>query len=178
MTNPTIWTIGHSTHPFDYFVDELKSFDIRMLVDVRSLPGSNKFPHFNKEYIEEHLPSYGINYMRIEDLGGRRKNNPNSPHTVWRHPAFRAYADYMDTESFKDGIEKLKKIALQERTAIMCAEAVWWRCHRSMISDYMKSIGWTVINITAVGKSKEHPYTGAAHIVDGKLYYGPQIIDE
>lgn len=167
-----MWTIGHSTRSLDEFIGLLRENSIEALADVRSLPGSRKFPHFNAEKLAESLPAASIEYVPFKQLGGRRKVRKDSPHTVWRHPAFRGYADYMDTDDFKKGIEDLLELARQKRTAIMCSEAVWWRCHRSMISDYLKSIGVTVIHIMATGKTEEHPYTSAATIVDGQLVYG------
>lgn len=166
-----MWTIGHSTRSLDEFIGLLRENSIEALADVRSLPGSRKFPHFNAEKLAESLPAAGIEYVPFKQLGGRRKVRKDSPHTVWRHPAFRGYADYMDTDDFKKGIEDLLDLARQKRTAIMCSEAVWWRCHRSMISDYLKSIGVKVIHIMAPGKTEEHPYTSAASIVDGRLAY-------
>jgi uncharacterized protein (DUF488 family) len=170
---PTIWTIGHSTREFDEFVTLLRENDIELLVDVRSFPGSRKFPQFNKESLEVTLPENGIHYIHLKQLGGRRKVKPDSKHTVWRREAFRGYADYMETEEFRKGIEELLGLAEDKRTAIMCSEAVWWRCHRSMISDYIKSKGVTVLHIMGEGKINEHPYTSAARIVDGELVYGP-----
>ena len=171
MKQKEIWTIGHSTHPLEEFVEMLNSFDIEEVVDVRSYPGSRKFPQFNKENLTESLPQNNIEYTHIKELGGRRKVDPESKHTVWRHPAFRGYADYMDTADFETGIEELVKLAESKRVAYMCSEAVWWRCHRSMISDYLKSKGWTVMHIMAIGKADEHPYTAPAEIVDGELVY-------
>ena len=171
MKQKEIWTIGHSTHSLEEFVEMLKSFDIEEVVDVRSYPGSRKFPQFNKENLTESLPQNNIEYTHIKELGGRRKVDPESKHTVWRHPAFRGYADYMDTADFETGIEELVKLAESKRVAYMCSEAVWWRCHRSMISDYLKSKGWTVMHIMAIGKADEHPYTAPAEIVDGELVY-------
>ena len=171
----TVWTIGHSTRELDEFIALLKENNIEALVDVRSFPGSRKFPQFNAENLAESLPSVGIEYIPFKQLGGRRKVSKDSPHTVWRHPAFRGYADYMDTEDFKKGINELLGLARQKRAAIMCSEAVWWRCHRSMISDYLKSIGVKVIHIMAPGKTEEHPYTSAVTILDGKLEYGEKF---
>lgn len=171
MSPNKIWTIGHSTHPFDEFVDMLKSFQIQAIADVRSYPGSRKFPQYNKESLRVSLPENGIEYVHIKNLGGRRKENPKSKHTVWRNTAFRGYADYMDTEDFKDGIKELIEIAEQKKVAYMCSEAVWWRCHRSMISDYLKAKGRTVMHIMAIHKADEHPYTAPAEIVNGELSY-------
>lgn len=167
----TIWTIGHSTHTLEELVLMLNSFEIKLVADIRSFPGSRKFPQFNKENLEVSLPENGIQYIHIKKLGGRRKVNPDSKNTSWRHLAFRAYADYMETADFKEGIAELEKIAWKQRTAYMCSEAVWWRCHRSMVSDYLKAKGWKVMHIMAVGKEEEHPYTSPAKIVDGELSY-------
>lgn len=169
----TIFTIGHSTRPFPEFVEMLRSFEIEMVVDVRSFPGSRKFPQYNKETLENSLPAESIDYLHIRELGGRRKKSADSVNTSWRHPAFRSYADYMETDDFRKGIRELKRIAAIHRVAYMCSEAVWWRCHRSMISDFLKVQDWTVLHIMAIGKCEEHPYTSPAKVKDGKLFYGP-----
>lgn len=171
--NKTIWTIGHSTRSFEELLLMLQSFNIKLVADVRSYPGSRKFPQFNKDALETSLPQTGIQYVHLKDLGGRRKVNPDSKNTAWRHAAFRGYADYMETTAFKDGIKELIAGALNQRTAFMCSEAVWWRCHRSLISDYLKVQGWKVMHIMGVGKAEEHPYTAPAKIVNGKLTYEP-----
>jgi uncharacterized protein (DUF488 family) len=168
----SIWTIGHSTHPFEEFVAMLHSFKIEMIADIRNFPGSRKFPYFNKEALEISLPQNNISYLHLKELGGRRKAKPGSKNTAWRHPAFRGYADYMETDEFKNGIHELEKVALKQRTAYMCSEAVWWRCHRSMVSDYLKAKSWNVMHIMAIGKENEHPYTSPAKIVNGELSYG------
>lgn len=166
-----LWTIGHSTHSLQEFIALLNAYHIEMLVDVRSLPGSNKFPHFNKESLEISLSKEGISYQHLLALGGRRKVSKNSKNTAWNNLSFRGYADYMATEGFKNGIEELKKLAENKKVAIMCSEVLWWRCHRSMIADELKSEGWTVIHILSLSKSEEHPYTAPAKIVNGKLSY-------
>lgn len=171
-----IWTIGHSTRPFEEFVEMLKSFDIQEVVDIRSFPGSRKFPQYNKEILAITLPENGIEYTHLRELGGRRKINKDSRFTEWRVLAFRAYADYMETDEFKSGIVELEKMASEKRIAYMCSEAVWWRCHRSMVSDYLKVRGWEVLHIMAVGKEEEHPFTGPAKVIDGILYYGEEKI--
>ena len=167
----TIWTIGHSTRTIDEFIGMLQSFEIKMLVDVRSFPGSRRYPQFNKESLEISLRKNGIEYVHLKSLGGRRKTIPNSSNTAWRNEAFRGYADYMETEDFKNANDELQTLAEKKPTAYMCSEAVWWRCHRSMISDYLKSLGWTVMHIMSEGKAQEHPYTSAAMIVQGELSY-------
>jgi len=167
----TIWTIGHSTRTFEEFVDIVKSFQIEVVADIRSYPGSKRYPHFNKEALEVSLPENNLKYIHLRELGGRRKAKPDSINTGWRHVAFRGYADYMETNAFKNGIIELEDIAGKERTAYMCSEAVWWRCHRSLVSDYLKVNGWTVMHIMGLGKSEEHPYTSPARIVNGHLVY-------
>jgi uncharacterized protein (DUF488 family) len=169
--NKISWTIGHSTLTFDEFIAMLKSFQIKVVADIRSFPGSRRFPQFNKETLEITLPANNLEYIHIKNLGGRRKVNPNSKNTSWNHPAFRGYADFMETAVFKEGIKKLEQIASKKRTAYMCSEAVWWRCHRSMVSDYLKTDGWKIMHIMGIGKATEHPYTQPARIVDGELSY-------
>lgn len=167
----TIWTIGHSTHSIESFVEMLQSFEIEVLADVRSFPGSRKYPHFSKDYLSKYLPDKGIEYMHIKDLGGRRKPLHGSVNTRWRNDSFRAYADYTATKEFKDALNQLEQLALLKPTAYMCSEAVWWRCHRSVISDILKTKGWEVMHIAAKAKASEHPYTSAARVEDGKLFY-------
>ena len=150
----------------------LQSFKIELLADIRSYPGSKRYPHFNKENLQKVLPQHQIMYQHLPELGGRRKTVKDSKNTVWKNDAFRGYADYMATDNFKHGIDKLENIATKYTTAYMCSEAVWWRCHRSMVSDYLKWKGWLVMHIMAENKSEQHPYTAPAKIVDGELTYG------
>jgi uncharacterized protein (DUF488 family) len=167
-----IWTVGHSTRTIDEFVAALESHGIKLLVDVRSLPGSKRYPQFNKEALSASLHKVGIRYEHFLELGGRRKAAPNSRNIAWRNASFRGYADYMETEEFQKGIERLVDLAKEVGpTAIMCAEAVWWRCHRALISDYLKARGIEVMHIIDANKSDPHPYTSAARIVDGELSY-------
>lgn len=173
MKQHKIFTIGHSTRTLDELVKMLTSFSIELLVDIRSFPGSRKFPQFNKENLEATIPLYGIEYLHMRDLGGRRKALPVSHNMGWRLAAFRGYADYMETPGFLEAIKKLEKQATKKRVAYMCSEAVWWRCHRSLVSDYLKLKGWKVMHIMAIGKAEEHPYTSPAKIIDGKLDYSP-----
>ena len=166
-----IWTVGHSTRELADFIALLKANKIEAIADVRSLPGSRKFPQFNSEELERSLADSGIDYQLIKQLGGRRKALPDSSNTVWRHKSFRGYADYMQTTAFREGIEILLDLAEKKKTAVMCAEAVWWRCHRSMIADYLKSNGAVVEHIMDA-KNVIHPYTSAAKIVKGSVVYG------
>lgn len=171
-----IWTIGHSVHPMEEFVAWLKAFRIEVLADVRSFPGSRRVPWFNKEVLPDELKPAGIEYIHVRTLGGRRKVAKDSPNTVWRHPAFRGYADYMLTDpGFVEGLNELKELAAKQRTCMMCSEVLWWRCHRSMIADKLKSEGWTVWHIEGIAKVEEHPYTAAARLDEGQLCYGPEV---
>lgn len=167
-----VWTIGHSTRGLAEFLELLDDNDIEVLADVRSYPGSRKYPQFNAGALSESLAGRGVEYVPFKQLGGRRRVRPDSSNTVWRNEAFRGYADYMETVEFRDGIEALLELARRKRTAIMCAEAVWWRCHRSMISDYLKASGVTVEHIMDGGKNTIHPFTSAARLKNGKLVYG------
>lgn len=169
-----IWTIGHSTRELSELIEMLRSFQIQTLVDVRSYPGSRRFPQFNKEALEISMPENDFEYKHLKDLGGRRSTSKDSKNTAWRLKAFMGYADYMETEQFKDAVNELAHMATKSRVAYMCAEAVWWSCHRSMISDYLKSKGWKVMHIMAVGKAEEHPYTSPAKIIDNELSYREQ----
>lgn len=171
MDEKVIWTIGHSTHSTDEFINILRSFNIELLADIRGLPGSRRFPHFNKENLTIWLPENRIQYVHYKELGGRRKPHPDSHNTAWRHPAFRGYADYMETGEFINAVKDLEITASQNRTAVMCAESLWWKCHRSLVSDYLKISGWKVLHIMGADKSEEHPYTKPARIVSGRLSY-------
>jgi uncharacterized protein (DUF488 family) len=166
-----LWTIGHSTLAINELIESLRSFDIKVLADVRSFPGSRRYPHFNGERLSVSLADAGIDYQHLAELGGRRRARPDSLNMTWRNESFRGYADYMETAAFRQGIERLLDVARARRTAIMCAEAVWWRCHRSLISDYLKASGVEVTHIMAPGKSQPHPFTSAARIVNGELSY-------
>lgn len=166
-----IYTIGHSTHPLDEFIQILHRYKIQILIDIRSLPGSKKFPQYNIENLQTSLPNAGIEYLHLKNLGGLRKVSKNSKNTSWHNASFRGYADYMETEEFTESIQDLEKIASEKTTVIMCAEVLWWRCHRSMISDDLKSEGWTVIHILSHTKTEEHHYTAPAKIINGKLSY-------
>ena len=167
-----IWTIGHSTRENDDFMTALEAHGIKLLADVRALPGSKRYPQFNRETLAPALAKRGIRYEHFPELGGRRKPKADSPNTAWRNPSFRAYADYMETAEFQEGIKRLVDLADElGPTAIMCAEAVWWRCHRALISDYLKARGVEVIHIVDEKKAEPHPFTSAAKIVDGQLSY-------
>lgn len=149
----------------------LQSFEIEVLADVRSFPGSRKYPQFNREQLAGSMAALGIQYLNLQALGGRRKPAGHSHNTGWRSASFRAYADYMQTESFLQGLAELKDLAQHRKVAYMCSEAVWWRCHRALISDKLKSEGWQVWHIMGESQAKEHPYTSPAVVVEGQLTY-------
>jgi uncharacterized protein (DUF488 family) len=170
-----IWTIGHSIRTIDKFISLLEEHGIKLLADVRSLPGSKRYPQFNKETLADSLAKAGIRYEHFPELGGRRKARPDSRNTAWRNASFRGYADYMETEEFDKGVKRLLDIATEfGPAAIMCAEAVWWRCHRSLISDYLKARGIEVMHILDANKTELHPYTSAARVGNGKLSYAAE----
>src|SRR6266705_3089356 len=165
-----IWTIGHSTRKIAEFISLLEENGIKFLADVRLLPGSKRYPQFNKEALAESLSARGIHYEHFTELGGRRKPKVDSRNTAWRNASFRGYADYMETKQFHKGIERLLDLTSEVGSAaIMCSEAVWWRCHRSLISDYLKVRGIEVIHIVDANKTEPHPFTSAARIVNGEL---------
>lgn len=166
-----IYTIGHSTRSLEEFLGLLQVFKIETLVDVRRYPGSRRSPHFKKENLQLSIPQNNLEYCHFEDLGGRRKTSKDSVNTGWRLLSFRGYADFMETDTFKNAAEELQDLARRSRVAYMCSEAVWWSCHRALISDYLKLRGWTVNHIMSPNKITEHPYTKPAEIIDGKLVY-------
>lgn len=170
-TNLAIYTIGHSTRASDEFIKLLKHNQIEVLVDVRKFPGSRKYPHFNQAELARSLRAAGMTYVHVEELGGRRPQQKESINTLWQNKSFQAYADYMATAGFRQGIEVLLEYARDQRTAIMCSEAVWWRCHRALIADYLKSTGIEVYHIMSMTSTQPHPFTSAARIRDGKLFY-------
>ena len=167
----TIWTIGHSTRSAEEFNYILKVHEIAVLVDVRSFPGSKRYPQFNKEQLKQSLADVGISYLHSPALGGRRQPNPKSKNLAWKNASFRAYADHLETDEFRHGVKELLEVGGTERAVVMCAEALWWRCHRSLIADYLKSIGWEVLHIESEKQAQLHPYTSAARIVEGRLSY-------
>jgi len=167
----SLWTIGHSTRTFDDFLALLQRADIEAVADVRRFPGSRRLPHFRQDALSQALAQAGVVYEHVAELGGRRQARADSPNTAWRDPAFRGYADYMMTDAFRAGIARLLGLAEQKRTAIMCAEALWWQCHRGLIADHLKAGGHDVLHILGPGKIEPHPFTSAARIVDEALSY-------
>ena len=170
----TVWTIGHSTRPIEEFENLLAGARIKAIVDVRSFPGSRKYPQYDKEALAATLATHSIDYHWLQALGGRRRVLPDSPNTAWRNASFRGYADYMSSTEFEHGLTQLLQMASQAHTAIMCAEAVWWRCHRSMIADALCARAIEVIHILDSKHSMVHPMTAPARIVRGVLTYAKE----
>jgi uncharacterized protein (DUF488 family) len=166
-----IWTIGHSTLPIESFLDALGIHAIALLVDVRRFPGSRRHPQFSRDALAQSLAARGIDYLHYEALGGRRQPRSDSRNTAWRNDSFRGYADYMETPEFARAIEALLREATTRRVAIMCAEMLWWQCHRGLIADYLKARDHEVTHIAAGGKTEPHPFTSVARIIDGRLSY-------
>jgi uncharacterized protein (DUF488 family) len=167
----TVWTIGHSTHTIQEFASLLEQNAIDVVADVRRFPGSRRLPQFQSDALATELAARGIGYVWIAALGGRRRPNPSSINTGWRHPAFRAYADHIQSEEFAEGLFELLMVAEGARTAIMCAEVLWWRCHRRLISDVLTSLGITVEHIMGDEKVERHKIAPPAHIVGGAISY-------
>jgi uncharacterized protein (DUF488 family) len=167
----TVWTIGHSTRSLEAFLDLLARNGIEAVADVRRYPGSRRWPHFARESLARALEGRGLVYVWLPALGGRRTPSPQSPNTAWRSAAFRGYADYMATEAFAEGLDRLVNLASGLRVAVMCAESLWWRCHRGLIADVLRWLGFDVIHILGPGSTAPHPYTAAARIVRGRLSY-------
>ena len=168
----TLYTIGHSTRSLDELISALQAHSIKTLVDIRSFPMSRRLPHFNRESLEKALPEAGIKYVWLKELGGRRgKIRDDSPNVGLRSPGFRNYADYMLTPQFEQGIAELVRLAEQSPTAYMCAERVYFRCHRMLVSDWLVAHGHTVLHIDAEGPAKAHKLTVEAKLIDGQMIY-------
>lgn len=166
-----IFTIGHSTRPIQTFIDLLKAHGIKLLVDVRTIPRSRHNPQFNKDTFAKELRKHKIGYRHMKDLGGLRHAFKDSVNTGWENASFRGYADYMQTEKFEKALEKLEKLASVKRCAIMCAEAVPWRCHRSLIADALTVKKWKVFEIQSKKTAKLHKRTSFLKVRRGKLIY-------
>ena len=167
-----IWTIGHSTRTIDDFLDLLEANSIATLADVRKMPGSTRYPHFNREALESSLGRAGIAYRHVPELGGRRsKRLQESPNGAWRVDAFNAFADYMSTGEFESALDTLMKGAREAKTAIMCSEAVPWRCHRRLIADALTVRGWIVRDIVGSGRAGSHVLTPFARVDGFRITY-------
>ena len=173
----TIYTIGHSTHPIDEFIGILQAYQIGLLADVRTVPGSRHNPQFNQAELEMYLQQHGIVYVHIKELGGLRRTTKPSINTGWRNLSFRGYADHMQTEEFRAGMERLLELARAQRTVIMCAEAVPWRCHRSLIGDALLVRNFKVLDIMGERSAKPHELTPWARMDGDSVTYpepGPE----
>jgi uncharacterized protein (DUF488 family) len=168
----TLFTIGHSTHPIEAFLALLDAHRISLLIDVRSYPSSRRWPQFNQTELQRSLEVTGRAYRWSPSLGGRRQSkHADSPHRAWDHPAFRAYADYAETPEFEAGLKELMRRASEVRTAIMCSEGLWWRCHRRIISDHLTLRRWEIMHVMPDGKLTTHVLPEFATVVDGRIVY-------
>jgi uncharacterized protein (DUF488 family) len=173
---PTVWTVGHSTRPLDEFLELLAAHGIELVVDVRRFPGSRRLPHYGEAALAAALDSRRVAYCWLPALGGRRRPgrrrpDPASPNLGWRHPAFRAYADHVATEAFAEGLFELLMLAQGCHTALMCAEVLWWRCHRRILADVLASLGVPVVHIRSALAAEPHRLSPPAALVDGRLTY-------
>jgi uncharacterized protein (DUF488 family) len=165
----TVWTVGHSTRPLTDFLEILAAYRIELVADVRRFPGSRSQPQYQQPALESALHRVGIGYIWLPDLGGRRQPVWDTPNTTWRHPAFRGYADYLAGEEFATGLLELLTLAWGLRTAVMCAEILWWRCHRRMIADVLVSLGAHVIHIMDAKTAQTLRLRAPARLVRGVL---------
>ena len=171
MPPPTIWTIGHSTRSLPELLGALAPYAIEVVADVRRYPGSRRLPQFAEPALREELPTHGLNYVWIPALGGRRRPAPDSPNVGWRHEAFRGYADHVQSEEFAEGLFELLMLAYGLRSAVMCSEVLWWRCHRRIIADVLVSLGIEVVHIQDATHATPHRLAEPARLVAGQLRY-------
>jgi len=169
--NTTIYTIGHSTRSIPQLLDAIAPYGIEVVADVRRFPGSRRLPQFAEPALRAELESRGLGYVWIPALGGRRRPLPESANVGWRHSAFRGYADHMASEEFAEGLFELLLIASGMRTVIMCAEVLWWRCHRRIIADVLVSLGVDVVHIADATHASPHVLADPARLVEGRLRY-------
>lgn len=169
--NGVVWTVGHSTRSIADFVAVLRAHDIEALIDVRRFPASRRLPWFNAEPLAASLDAAGIAYRWLPSLGGRRAPVGDSVNTGWRHTSFRGYADHMHSEEFADGLFELLMVAGGLKTTVMCAELLWWRCHRRLIADQLLVLGEEVWHIESTNPATPHRLTEPARIADGQLSY-------
>jgi uncharacterized protein (DUF488 family) len=169
-----VFTVGHSTLPIKRFIVLLKTYGIERLVDIRTVPRSRYNPQFNSDTLGEVLSAENIEYALLPTLGGLRHARKDSPNTGWRNKSFRGYADYMQTEEFQEGLQTLFRMSRQKRVAIMCAEAVPWRCHRSLVADALGVHGVPVVEILSETSYRMHTLTSFAHIEGARITYPPE----
>ena len=173
----TIWTIGHSTRDIEDFITLLHAYRIAQVIDIRLIPFSRRYPHFHTEALAAALRNAGMTYHHLAILGGRRKALPHSVNAGWRNAGFRGYADYMQSPAFETGLDQLTALARAVPTAIMCAEAVPWRCHRSLVSDALVNRSWEVIHILATSRADRHRLTAFARIDGDRITYPASSVD-
>jgi uncharacterized protein (DUF488 family) len=167
-----VWTVGHSTHSIDAFVALLVAHDIAQVADIRAVPKSRRHSHFNTDALARSLPKRGVAYVHLPLLGGWRHAAAESPNGAWRNPSFRGYADYAMGDEFADGLAQLRQLAAARRTAMMCSEALWWRCHRRLIADRLIVAGDTVCHISSAGRASAHQLTPFATVErSGQIAY-------
>jgi uncharacterized protein (DUF488 family) len=170
----TVWTVGHSIRPLSDFLEVLAAYRIELVADVRRFPGSRSQPQYQQPALKATLHRAGIGYAWLPNLGGRRRPAPDSPNITWRHPAFRGYADHLAGEEFAAGLFELLALAWGLRIVVMCAEVLWWRCHRRMIADVLASLGGRVIHIMDAKTAQPHRLRAPARLVGGVLSYLPE----
>lgn len=169
-----VYTVGHSTRPIEAFLDLLDSFEVEILADIRTIPRSRRNPWFNQDALPASLAARGIGYAHVRALGGLRHTKKDSVNTGWRNESFRGYADYMQTSQFAEGLSELQALASQGQVAIMCAEAVPWRCHRSLVADALLVRGAIPLHIMGVGRAQAHRLTSFAQVDGTSLTYPPE----
>jgi uncharacterized protein (DUF488 family) len=167
------FTIGHSTHALDAFAALLEAKGVRRVADVRRFPGSRRHPQFGRDALADELPARGIDYTHLEALGGRRSVVSGSPNGGWENAAFQGYADHMATAAFAAGLDELEALAEAAATAVICAEALWWQCHRRLVADALVARGWAVDHIGPDGRLTPHELTPFAVVADGRVTYPP-----
>ena len=175
---PTLYTVGHSTRTLDEFVGMLAAHGVRAIADVRQFPKSRRYPHFNDDALAAELPRHGLRYEPFKSLGGRRRAMKDSVNTAWRNDSFRGYADFMQTSAFEAALAELTALAADVPTAIMCAEAVPWRCHRSLIADALLARGWAVFDVMSPTSAPPHKMRPFAVVRGGRVTYPAETLFE
>ena len=168
---PTIYTIGHSTHTAEQFLALLRAHEVGQVADIRTVPKSRRHPQFNGDALRAFLDAHGVAYRHFPSLGGLRKPHADSINSGWRHPSFRGYADHMGTSAFAAGIEALLDFSRAGRTTVMCAEAVWWQCHRQLLADALLARSVPVRHILGTADAKPHRLSEFARVHDGRITY-------
>lgn len=167
-----VWTVGHSTHSIDAFAALLVAHDISLVADIRTVPKSRRHPHFHTDALARSLPERAVAYVHLPRLGGWRHGDAESPNGAWRNVSFRGYADYAMGQEFAEGVTQLRRLSAARRTAMMCSEALWWRCHRRLIADRLVVAGDTVCHISSDGRASAHQLTPFAKVEpDGQITY-------